>query len=135
MKDDIYFSGTTTPKDSNINSYLRNNTLINTEKKIEQRKNEMNGLNAVNNKKINNSKNDIKKFQELIICNENNILYINNDNKYNNKDMFINYNDRKNEFEKELKNMMINIQKRKNILLNLKKQMNEKMTKLEFRKK
>ena len=134
MKDDIYFSGTTTPKDSGINSYFRNNTFINTEKKIEQRKNEMNGLNAVNNKQINNSKNDIKKFQELIICNENNIFYMNN-NKYNNKDIFVNYNDRKNEFEKELKNMMINIQKRKNILLNLKKQINEKMTKLEFRKK
>jgi len=134
MKDDIYFSGTTTPKDSSINSYFRNNTFINTEKKIEQRKNEMNGLNAVNEKQINNNKNDIKKFQELIICNENNILYMNN-NKYNNKDMFVNNNDRKNEFEKELKNMMINIQKRKNILLNLKKQINEKMTKLEFRKK
>lgn len=134
MKDDIYFSGTTTPKDSSINSYFRNNTFINTEKKIEQRKNEMNGLNAVNEKQINNNKNDIKKFQELIICNENNILYLNN-NKYNNKDIYINYNERKNEFEKELKNMMINIQKRKNILLNLKKQINEKMTKLEFRKK
>ena len=58
-----------------------------------------------------------------------------NNNKYNNKDMFVNYDDRKNEFEKELKNMMINIQKRKNLLLNLKKQINEKMTKLEFRKK
>ena len=86
----------------------------------------MNGLNTIEEKE--NNKNINKKFEELIICNEQNDFYIKNN--YNN-----NIEERKNEFEKELKNMIINIQKRKNILLNLKQQINEKLLKIEFRKK
>ena len=135
IKENSFYSGMNTPKDSGVNKYFKCNTLINTEKKIEQRKNEMNGLNTVATKQNNDNKNNNinKKFQQLIICEENNISIINN-NKYNYDDIYNNYNNRKNEFEKELKNMMINIQKRKNTLLNLKRQINEKMAKLEFRK-
>ena len=135
LKENSFYSGMNTPKDSGVNKYFKCNTLINTEKKIEQRKNEMNGLNTVATKQNNDNKNNNinKKFQQLIICEENNIFIINN-NKYNYDDIYNNYNNRKNEFEKELKNMMINIQKRKNTLLNLKRQINEKMAKLEFRK-
>lgn len=135
IKENSFYSGMNTPKDSGVNKYFKCNTLINTEKKIEQRKNEMNGLNTVATKQNNDNKNNNinKKFQQLIICEENNIFIINN-NKYNYDDIYNNYNNRKNEFEKELKNMMINIQKRKNTLLNLKRQINEKMAKLEFRK-
>ena len=135
IKENSFYSGMNTPKDSGVNKYFKCNTLINTEKKIEQRKNEMNGLNTVATKQNNDNKNNNinKKFEQLIICEENNIFIINN-NKYNYDDIYNNYNNRKNEFEKELKNMMINIQKRKNTLLNLKRQINEKMAKLEFRK-
>ena len=135
LKENSFYSGMNTPKDSGVNKCFKCNTLINTEKKIEQRKNEMNGLNTVATKQNNDNKNNNinKKFEQLIICEENNIFIINN-NKYNYDDIYNNYNNRKNEFEKELKNMMINIQKRKNILLNLKRQINEKMAKLEFRK-
>ena len=135
LKENSFYSGTNTPKDSDVNKYFKCNTLINTEKKIEKRKNEMNGLNTVATKQNNDNKNNNinKKFEQLIICEENNIFIINN-NKYNYDDIYNNYNNRKNEFEKELKNMMINIQKRKNTLLNLKRQINEKMAKLEFRK-
>lgn len=135
IKENSFYSGMNTPKDSGVNKYFKCNTLINTEKKIEQRKNEMNGLNTVATKQNNDNKNNNinKKFQQLIICEENNIFIINN-NKYNYDDIYNNYNNRNNEFEKELKNMMINIQKRKNTLLNLKRQINEKMAKLEFRK-
>ena len=135
LKENSFYSGMNTPKDSDVNKYFKCNTLINTEKKIEKRKNEMNGLNTVATKQNNDNKNNNinKKFEQLIICEENNIFIINN-NKYNYDDIYNNYNNRKNEFEKELKNMMINIQKRKNILLNLKRQINEKMAKLEFRK-
>ena len=135
LKENSFYSGTNTPKDSDVNKYFKCNTLINTEKKIEKRKNEMNGLNTVATKQNNDNKNNNinKKFEQLIICEENNIFIINN-NKYNYDDIYNNYNNRKNEFEKELKNMMINIQKRKNNLLNLKRQINEKMAKLEFRK-
>ena len=136
LKENSFYSGMNTPKDSSINKNFKCNTLINTEKKIEQRKNEMNGLNTVNTKQNNDNKNNNnfnKKFEQLVICEENNIFIINNI-KYNNVDIYNNYNDRKNEFEKELKNMMINIQKRKNTLLNLKRQISEKMAKLEFRK-
>ena len=135
LKENSFYSGMNTPKDSDVNKYFKCNTLINTEKKIEQRKNEMNGLNTVATKQNNDNKNNNinKKFEQLIICEENNIFIINN-NKYNYDDIYNNYNNRKNEFEKELKNMMINIQKRKNTLLNLKRQINEKMAKLEFRK-
>ena len=130
MKENIFYSGTTTPKDSEINNYYKRNTFVNTEKKIEERKKEMNGLNPVINKE--NNKNDIKKFNGLIICNEYKDFYI--INNYNNN-IYNDYNNRKNEFGKELKNIMINIQKRKNVLLNLKRQINEKMAELEFRKK
>ena len=135
LKENSFYSGMNTPKDSDVNKYFKCNTLINTEKKIEKRKNEMNGLNTVATKQNNDNKNNNinKKFEQLIICEENNIFIINN-NKYNYDDIYNNYNNRKNEFEKELKNMMINIQKRKNTLLNLKRQINEKMAKLEFRK-
>ena len=135
LKENSFYSGTNTPKDSDVNKYFKCNTLINTEKKIEKRKNEMNGLNTVATKQNNDNKNNNinKKFEQLIICEENNIFIINN-NKYNYDDIYNNYNNRKNEYEKELKNMMINIQKRKNTLLNLKRQINEKMAKLEFRK-
>ena len=135
LKENSFYSGMNTPKDSDVNKYFKCNTLINTEKKIEKRKNEMNGLNTVATKQNNDNKNNNinKKFKQLIICEENNIFIINN-NKYNYDDIYNNYNNRKNEFEKELKNMMINIQKRKNTLLNLKRQINEKMAKLEFRK-
>ena len=135
LKENSFYSGMNTPKDSGVNKCFKCNTLINTEKKIEKRKNEMNGLNTVATKQNNDNKNNNinKKFEQLIICEENNIFIINN-NKYNYDDIYNNYNNRKNEFEKELKNMMINIQKRKNILLNLKRQINEKMAKLEFRK-
>lgn len=135
LKENSFYSGMNTPKDSGVNKCFKCNTLINTEKKIEQRKNEMNGLNTVATKQNNDNKNNNinKKFEQLIICEENNIFIINN-NKYNYDDIYNNYNNRKNEFEKELKNMMINIQKRKNTLLNLKRQINEKMAKLEFRK-
>jgi regulator of replication initiation timing len=135
LKENSFYSGMNTPKDSDVNKYFKCNTLINTEKKIEKRKNEINGLNTVATKQNNDNKNNNinKKFEQLIICEENNIFIINN-NKYNYDDIYNNYNNRKNEFEKELKNMMINIQKRKNTLLNLKRQINEKMAKLEFRK-
>ena len=135
LKENSFYSGMNTPKDSDVNKYFKCNTLINTEKKIEKRKNEMNGLNTVATKQNKDNKNNNinKKFEQLIICEENNIFIINN-NKYNYDDIYNNYNNRKNEFEKELKNMMINIQKRKNTLLNLKRQINEKMAKLEFRK-
>ena len=135
LKENSFYSGMNTPKDSDVNKYFKCNTLINTEKKIEKRKNEMNGLNTVATKQNNDNKNNNinKKFEQLIICEENNIFIINN-NKYNYDDIYNNYNNRKNEFEKELKNMMINIQKRKNTLSNLKRQINEKMAKLEFRK-
>ena len=75
--------------------------------------------------------NDLKKFEGLSICEEYNDFYIMN----NISNIYSNLNDKRNEFEIELKNMMINIQKRKNILLNLKKQINEKKPKIEFRKK
>ena len=122
LKENIFYSDANTPKDSGRIHYLKNNSLINIEKKIEERKKEMNGLDTVIDEQ--NNKNNIKKFENLTISNEYNVFYI-----------FNNYNNRNDEFEKELRNMMINIQKRKNILLNLKRQINEKMAKLEFRKK
>jgi len=126
FKENSFNSGIYTPKDIKINNSDKKNKLVNSEKKHEINK-EMNGLNTIGQKL--NNKNVIKKFDILSICNEENNFYINsNYNKNNN----IN---RKNEFEKELKNMMISIQKRKNILLNLKQQINEKLLKLEFRKK
>ena len=126
FKENSFNSGIYTPKDIKINNSDKKNKLVNSEKKHEINK-EMNGLNTIGQKL--NNKNVIKKFDILSICNDENNFYINsNYNKNNN----IN---RKNEFEKELKNMMISIQKRKNILLNLKQQINEKLLKLEFRKK
>ena len=129
IKEDTFNSSINTPKETRINNSDKKNYSINTEKKEEIKK-EMNGLNTIEEKE--NNKNYNKKFEELIICNEQNDFYIkNNYNNINNN----NFDERKNEFEKELKNMIINIQKRKNILLNLKQQINEKLLKIEFRKK
>ena len=127
FKENSFNSGIYTPKDIKINNSDKKNKLINSEKKPEINK-EMNGLNTIE-QKLNNKNSIIKKFDILSICNRENNFYINSNYNMNNN---IN---RKNEFEKELKNMMISIQKRKNILLNLKQQINEKLLKLEFRKK
>ena len=127
FKENSFNSGIYTPKDIKINNSDKKNKLINSEKKPEINK-EMNGLNTIE-QKLNNKNSIIKKFDILSICNGENNFYINSNYNMNNN---IN---RKNEFEKELKNMMISIQKRKNILLNLKQQINEKLLKLEFRKK
>ena len=135
LKDNLMNPGFATPKDGREADYFKSKFLINTEKKIEERKKEMNGLNAVITQQNEKSekKIDIKKFEDLEISNEFNYFYIMNNN--NNDERYDNYIDRKEEFEKELNNMILNIQKRKKNLLNLKKQINEKMAKLEFRKK
>ena len=135
LKDNLMNPGFATPKDGREADYFKSKFLINTEKKIEERKKEMNGLNAVITQQNEKSekKIDIKKFEDLEISNEFNYFYIMNNN--NNDERYDNYIDRKEEFEKELNNMILNIQKRKKNLLNLKKQINEKMEKLEFRKK
>ena len=135
LKDNLMNPGFATPKDGREADYFKSKFLINTEKKIEARKKEMNGLNAVITQQNEKSekKIDIKKFEDLKISNEFNDFYIMKNN--NNDERYDNYIDRKEEFEKELNNMILNIQKRKKNLLNLKKQINEKMAKLEFRKK
>ena len=135
LKDNLMNPGFATPKDGREADYFKSKFLINTEKKIEERKKEMNGLNAVITQRNEKSekKIDIKKFEDLKISNEFNDFYIMKNN--NNDERYDNYIDRKEEFEKELNNMILNIQKRKKNLLNLKKQINEKMAKLEFRKK
>ena len=135
LKDNLMNPGFATPKDGREADYFKSKFLINTEKKIEERKKEMNGLNAVITQRNEKSekKIDIKKFEDLKISNEFNDFYIMKNN--NNDERYDNYIDRKEEFEKELNNMILNIQKRKKNLLNLKKQLNEKMAKLEFRKK
>ena len=129
IKDKIFYSGFATPKEYRGKDNKNFSAFVNTETKIEKRKKEMNGLNTVITKSNNN--NDLKKFEGLSICEEYNDFYIMN----NISKIYSNLNDKRNEFEIELKNMMINIQKRKNILLNLKKQINEKKPKIEFRKK
>ena len=136
LNNNSFYSSNNTPRD-NKNNYERE-YLAKTDKKIKQKKEEMNGLNAVITIKQNNkNKNNIKKkFEELIICYELNdeILAsknINNSDRYNllfNND-YIN----KNELEKELKNVMIGIQRRKNELINLKKYINQKLAKLDIK--
>ena len=131
-----FYSSNNTPRD-NKNNYDRE-YLAKTDKKIKQKKEEMNGLNAVITIKqnIKNKNNIKKKFEELIICYElkDEILAsknINNSDRYNllfNND-YIN----KNELEKELKNVMIGIQRRKNELINLKKYINQKLAKLDIK--
>ena len=93
----------------------------------------MNGLNTIISTEEINIKNDYKKFEDLVICDEFNINFISKNNLKviysNNNDN----NDRKIEFEKELKNLIIRIHKRKNELIKLKKYVNEKLSKLEFK--
>ena len=129
-----FYSSNNTPRD-NKNNYDRE-YLAKTDKKIKQKKEEMNGLNAVITIKqnIKNKNNIKKKFEELIICYELNdeILASKNSDRYNllfNND-YIN----KKELEKELKNVvMIGIQRRKNELINLKKYINQKLAKLDIK--
>ena len=124
---------------SNNSFYSSNNTprdyKNNTERKTEKRKEEMNGLNTVTIKE--NVKNNIcKKFEELIICNELNEEFIANKNIKNCDRYNLLYNTdyiNKNEFEKELKNIMLGIQRRKNELINLKKYINQKLAKLDIK--
>ena len=113
------YESSTTPRNyKNNNNYF--NCIINSEKKIREEK----GINI---------KNDYKKFEDLVICDEFNINFISKNNLKviysNNNDN----NDRKIEFEKELKNLIIRIHKRKNELIKLKKYVNEKLSKLEFK--
>ena len=93
----------------------------------------MNGLKTIISTEEINIKNDYKKFEDLVICDEFNISFISKNNLKviysNNNDN----NDRKIEFEKELKNLIIRIHKRKNELIKLKKYVNEKLSKLEFK--
>ena len=124
---------------SNNSFYSSNNTprdyKNNTERKPEKRKEEMNGLNTVTIK--DNVKNNIsKKFEELIICNELNEEFITNKNIKNCDRYNLLYSNdyiNKNEFEKELKNIMLGIQRRKNELINLKKYINQKLAKLDIK--
>ena len=79
----------------------------------------MNGLNTVITVKqnIKNKNNIEKKFEDLIICNEFNDEFIASKNKKNSDKyslLFDNDYINKNELEKELKNVMLGIQRRKN---------------------
>ena len=139
---DLKFSDKKYNGNININNnsfYSSNNTprdyKNNTERKTEKRKEEMNGLNTVTIKE--NVKNNIcKKFEELIICNELNEEFIANKDIKNCDRYNLLYNTdyiNKNEFEKELKNIMLGIQRRKNELINLKKYINQKLAKLDIK--
>ena len=126
------YESSTTPRNyKNNNNYLK--CIINSEKKIREAKEKMNGLNTIISTEEINIKNDYKKFEDLVICDEFNINFISKNNLKviysNNNDN----NDRKIEFEKELKNLIIRIHKRKNDLIKLKKYVNEKLSKLEFK--
>jgi hypothetical protein len=126
------YESSTTPRNyKNNNNYF--NCIINSEKKIREAKEKMNGLNTIISTEEINIKNDYKKFEDLVICDEFNINFISKNNLKviysNNNDN----NDRKIEFEKELKNLIIRIHKRKNELIKLKKYLNEKLSKLEFK--
>ena len=126
------YESSTTPRNyKNNNNYLK--CIINSEKKIREAKEKMNGLNTIISTEEINIKNDYKKFEDLVICDEFNINFISKNNLKviysNNNDN----NDRKIEFEKELKNLIIRIHKRKNELIKLKKYVNEKLSKLEFK--
>ena len=140
-KDDYHFSNCTTPRDTKFNNVTSFSNYLNTDKKIKKRKNEMNGLNTINsinniNNKIvkeNNNKSNLnKKFEELIICYElkMNLIGIKKCDEFN---LYKNTNERNIEFEKELKNIMIRIQRRKNDLINLKKYINQKLAKLDIK--
>jgi hypothetical protein len=126
------YESSTTPRNyKNNNNYLK--CIINSEKKIREAKEKMNGLNTIISTEEINIKNDYKKFEDLVICDEFNINFISKNSLKviysNNNDN----NDRKIEFEKELKNLIIRIHKRKNELIKLKKYVNEKLSKLEFK--
>ena len=126
------YESSTTPRNyKNNNNYLK--CIINSEKKIREAKEKMNGLNTIISTEEINIKNDYKKFEDLVICDEFNINFISKNSLKviysNNNDN----NDRKIEFEKELKNLIIRIHKRKNELIKLKKYLNEKLSKLEFK--
>lgn len=126
------YESSTTPRNyKNNNNYLK--YIINSEKKIREAKEKMNGLNTIISTEEINIKNDYKKFEDLVICDEFNINFISKNSLKviysNNNDN----NDRKIEFEKELKNLIIRIHKRKNELIKLKKYVNEKLSKLEFK--
>ena len=126
------YESSTTPRNyKNNNNYLK--YIINSEKKIREAKEKMNGLNTIISTEEINIKNDYKKFEDLVICDEFNINFISKNSLKviysNNNDN----NDRKIEFEKELKNLIIRIHKRKNELIKLKKYLNEKLSKLEFK--
>ena len=108
---------------SNYTFNIDNNLLSspNTEKKNMKTNNEMNGLNAIT--EISQS-NNINKFENLFICEDNKISFNSMNNKYK-----INIY-RNEEYKKELQNMLIRIKQRKNMLYNLKKNINEKLEKL-----
>ena len=96
----------------------------------------MNGLNAVITIKQNIRNNSKKKFEVLIICNEFNDEFIASKNmKIYDRYSLLSNSDymNKNELEKELKNIMIGIQRRKNELINLKKYINQKLAKLDIK--
>ena len=142
-KDNYHYSNCTTPRDTKCNDVVAFSNFLNTEKKNTQRKNEMNGLNTINsinniilnenNNNDNNNKSNLnKKFEDLIICYELklDLIGIKKCDEFN---LYKNNNERNIEFEKELKNIMIRIQRRKNDLINLKKYINQKLAKLDIK--
>ena len=140
-KGDYHFSNCTTPRDTKFNNVTSFSNYLNTDKKIKKRKNEMNGLNTINSinninniivKENNNKSNLNKKFEDLIISYELklNLIGIKKCDEFN---LYKNNNERNIEFEKELKNIMIRIQRRKNDLINLKKYINQKLAKLDIK--
>ena len=130
----FYSSNTTPPKNNENNKNYEH--LAKTDKKIKQKNEEMNGLNAVITIKQNIRNNSKKKFEVLIICNEFNDEFIASKNmKIYDRYSLLSNSDymNKNELEKELKNIMIGIQRRKNELINLKKYINQKLAKLDIK--